>query len=206
MRKWPNRRRWEQEGSVGADVRKGGDRDPGRERERLPEHSTAGVQGRPGGERVVNQEDVGCRAWRICIVTCKGSLLVTGKGEGAADVGGLGRQRQADLGAGAARAAQDVRAELSSEDIRQLARDNLRLVVATLPPPRPVQRDGDDNIHVREVKRLDMTTRGMTETGRRKKTRGRMEEVKRLDMTTRGMTETRRKEMGQGEDRRGRGR
>ena len=48
--------------SVGANVRKGGDRDPGRERERLPEHGTAGVQGRPGGKRVVNQEDMGCRA------------------------------------------------------------------------------------------------------------------------------------------------
>ena len=48
--------------SVGADVCEGGDRDPGRERESLSEHGTAGVQGRPGGERVVNQEDVGCRA------------------------------------------------------------------------------------------------------------------------------------------------
>ena len=75
------------------------------------------------------------------------------EGEGAADVGGLGRNGEADLGAGAARATEDVRAELRSEDIRELARDDLRLVVAAAPPPGPVKRYGDDHVHVRELGR-----------------------------------------------------
>ena len=139
--------------SVGADVCEGGDRDPGRERESLSEHGTAGVQGRPGRERIVDQEDVGCRAWSICIVTCIGSLQVTGKGEGAADIGRLGRHGQADLGTGAARAAEDVRAELGAKRRSELARDHLRLVVAAPPLPRPVQRHWDDDVHVGKLRR-----------------------------------------------------
>ena len=75
------------------------------------------------------------------------------EGEGAADIGCLRREGKADLGAGAAHAAQDVRAQVCAEDIRQLAGDDLRLVVAAPPSPRPVQRDGDDYIHVRELRR-----------------------------------------------------
>lgn len=75
------------------------------------------------------------------------------EGEGAADVGGLGRQGEADLRAGAARAAEDVRAELRSQDIRQLARDHLRLVVAAPPLPRPMQRHRHDDIDVGKLRR-----------------------------------------------------
>ena len=75
------------------------------------------------------------------------------EGEGAADVGGFGRQGEADLRAGAARAAEDVRAELRSQDIRQLARDHLRLVVAAPPLPCPMQRHGHDDINVGKLRR-----------------------------------------------------
>ena len=75
------------------------------------------------------------------------------KDEGAADVGGLGVGGEADLGAGAAGAAEDVRAQVCAEDIRQLARDDFRLVVAAPPSPRLMQRDWNDDVHVGELRR-----------------------------------------------------
>ena len=82
-----------------------------------------------------------------------GSLQVTGKGEGAVDIGCLGRHGQADLGTGAARAAEDVRAEVGAQRGGELARDHLRLVVAAPPLPRPVQRHRDDDVHVGKLRR-----------------------------------------------------
>lgn len=75
------------------------------------------------------------------------------EGEGAADVGRLVRNGKVDLGAGAAGTADDVRAELRSQDIRDFARDDLRLIVAAPPLPRPVERHGNHYIHVDELRR-----------------------------------------------------
>lgn len=82
-----------------------------------------------------------------------GSLQVMGKGEGAVDIGCLGRHGQADLGTGAARAAEDVCAELSAKCGGELARDDLRLIVAAPPLPRPMQRHRDDDVHVGKLRR-----------------------------------------------------
>ena len=139
--------------SVGVDVGKGGDGDAGREGERLPEHGTAGIQGRPGRERIVDQENMGNKTRGVRAATCRVFPHVTGNGEGVADVGRLGRHGQADLGTGAAGAAEDVRAKLGAQRKGEFARDDLRLIVAAPPPPRPVERDGDDDVHVGELRR-----------------------------------------------------
>ena len=75
------------------------------------------------------------------------------EGEGTADVGGLFRNGKADLGAGAADAAEDIRAQLGAQNGGEFACDNLRLVVAATPLPRPVERHGDDDVHVGELRR-----------------------------------------------------
>lgn len=75
------------------------------------------------------------------------------EGEGAADVGGLFRDGKADLGAGAADAAEDIRAQLGAQNGGEFACDNLRLVVAAPPLPRPMERHGNDDVHVGELRR-----------------------------------------------------
>ena len=75
------------------------------------------------------------------------------EGEGTADVGRLFRDGKADLGAGAADAAEDIRAQLGAQSGGELERDDLRLIIAAPPLPRPMERHGDDDVHVGELRR-----------------------------------------------------
>lgn len=71
--------------------------------------------------------------------------------EGGGDVEGLGLDGEARLGAGAADAAEGARGAGHAERARDGAGDDLGLVVAAAELPRPVERHGDDEVHVREM-------------------------------------------------------